>query len=234
MAVVPAPCGSTRAIRSTGFGVGSGSNRPTLPRLIQSDWSCAGPWELDGLDPASLDDHRLVEAVASAVGLRDDARTAALTAELFRRRPREAAALDLAAAVSALIRRALSGDDFDAALRWIEQARPLGDARTAATLDRWRAEILSRAGRPDEALSVYRALIRSDVPVAGAALALDGGETLLDNGYLDQAHSLLVAPPAPLAAAGSSAALESSSTIPDREDKNGMTSSVILHEEPAP
>ena len=56
--------------------------------------------------------------------------------------------LDLAAAVSALVRRALVGDDFDGALRWIDQARPLGDARTTATLDRWRAEILSAPAAP--------------------------------------------------------------------------------------
>jgi tetratricopeptide (TPR) repeat protein len=156
-----------------------------------ADLSCAGPWELDGLGPARLEDHRLVEAVASAVGLRDDARTAALAAELIRRRPREVAALDLAAAVSALIRKALSGDDFDGALGWIEQARPLGDARTTSTLDKWRAEILARAGRPDQALRIYVSLIRSDAPAAGAALALDGGETLLDNNRLEQAHPLL-------------------------------------------
>ncbi len=70
------------------------------------DLSCASPWELDGLDPPSLDDRRLVEAVASAVGLREDSRTASLAAELIRRRPREIASIDLAAAVSALIRRA--------------------------------------------------------------------------------------------------------------------------------
>jgi tetratricopeptide (TPR) repeat protein len=157
-----------------------------------SDLSCASPSELDGLDPASLDDHRLVEAVASAVGLRDDARTATLTAELIRRRPREAAALDLAAAVSSLVRRDYGSGDFDAALRWIDQARPLCDARTTAILDTWRAEILARAGRPDEALTAYRNLIRAESPADGAALALDGAETLLDNGHVDQARSILL------------------------------------------
>ena len=36
---------------------------------------------------------------------------------------------------------------------------------------------------------VYERLITPDA--AGAALALDAGETMLDNGYLDQARALL-------------------------------------------
>jgi tetratricopeptide (TPR) repeat protein len=156
-----------------------------------ADWTCASPWELDRLEPGALDDHRLVEAVASAAGLREDARTAPLTAELLRCRPREIARLDLTPAVSALVRRAMAYDDCDAALLWIDQARPLGDARTVSVLDVWRAEILSRAGRPDAALGAYRALIRPDDPAAGAVMALDAAETLLDNGHLDQARSLL-------------------------------------------
>ncbi|MGP0064664.1 MAG: hypothetical protein ACLQGP_13835 [Isosphaeraceae bacterium] len=155
------------------------------------DASCAAPWELDGLETASLDDHRLIEAVASAVGLHDDARTAALAAELIRRRPPGTDAIDLTAAVSAMVRGALSGDDFDAALRRIDQARPLGKPGTARTLEIWRAEILARAGRPDEALSVYHDLIRSESPAAAAALALDGAETLIDNGHLPEGRGLL-------------------------------------------
>ncbi len=122
-----------------------------------SDLTCTSPWELDRLEPGALDDHRLVEAVSSAAGLREDARTAPLAAELLRRRPREVATLDLAPGVSALVRRSMAVNDCDAALHWIDQARPLSDARTVSILDVWRAEILSRAGRPDAALSAYRA-----------------------------------------------------------------------------
>ena len=157
-----------------------------------ADLSCASPWELDGLDPASLDDHRLVEAVASAVGLRDDSRTASLAAELIRRRPREIASIDLPAAVSALVRRALGADDFDVGPAMDRPGPAPGRfPDDAETLDVWRAEILARAGRPDEALSAFRALIRPEVPAAGAAMALDAAETLLDNGHLAQAESLL-------------------------------------------
>jgi hypothetical protein len=157
-----------------------------------TDLSCASPEELDRLDPSALDDHRLADAVESAAGLRDDVRTARLAAELIRRRPRlhqGAAHVDLTAAVSALVRQAMSHHDFDKALNWIEQARPLGDARTAATLDIWRAEILARASRPEEALRVYLRLIQPDS--AGAAPALDGALTLLDNNHLAQAEVLL-------------------------------------------
>jgi hypothetical protein len=164
---------------------------PENPAAVDpGDLACAGAGELDRLDPAALDGHRLVEAVASAIGLRDDARTARLAAELVRRRPPEVVTLDLAAAVSPLVRQAMSAQDGDTALCWIEQARPMGDARIAAIFDVWRAEILARRGRSNAALRVYHSLIRPDA--AGAALALDAAETLIDNGHLKQARSILI------------------------------------------
>src|SRR5262249_13114287 len=121
-------------------------------------------------------------------GLRDDALTAPLAAELLRR----SVAIPgphLLGAVSSLVRRAMSSGIADEALDWIARARPRADARTAEALDIWRAEILARTGRPDEPLHAYRALTRPDA--SGAATALDGAETLIDNGHLDQARSLL-------------------------------------------
>jgi hypothetical protein len=153
-----------------------------------SDLSCATPWELAALDPKALDDQRLADAVASAAGLRDDAITAPLAGELLRRSV-PFPGPHLLGAVSPLVRRALASQDVGAALDGIDRARPLADERTAGTLDIWRAEILARTGRPDEALNVYRTLIRPDAE--GAATALDGAETLLDNRHLDQARSLL-------------------------------------------
>jgi tetratricopeptide (TPR) repeat protein len=164
---------------------------PIDPTAVDpQDLTCAGPGELDRLDVAALDDAHLIEAVASAAGLRDDARTARLAAELVRRRPLPAGGIDLAAMVVApLVRQAMSRGDCDAALGWIDRVRPAADASTAATLDIWHAEILARIGRADAAMHLYRSLIRPDT--AGAALALDAAETLLDNGHLDQARSLL-------------------------------------------
>ena len=65
----------------------------------------------------------------------------------------------------------------------------MSGGETATTLEVWRAEVFARAGRPDSAMVVYERLITPDA--AGAALALDAGETMLDNGYLDQAKGLL-------------------------------------------
>ena len=156
-----------------------------------SDLSCASGDELDRLDPATLDDARLIEACTSAAGLRDDARTARLAFALFKRRPAALASLDLTAVVSPLVRLAVGRGDYKAALSWLKEARSMTDGNTATTLEIWRAEVFARAGRPDSAMVVYERLITSDV--AGAALALDAGETMLDNGYLDQAKVLLLA-----------------------------------------
>jgi len=155
------------------------------------DLGCAAPDELDRLEPAVLDDLRLLEAVASASGLRDDARTARLASELVERRPGAIPPFELASVVSSLVRQAMSRDDYDGALNWIDRARSMADVKTATTLDVWHAEILARAGRPEAALCVYARLIKPDA--AGAALALDAAETMLDNGHRDQAESLLIA-----------------------------------------
>jgi hypothetical protein len=136
-----------------------------------------------------LDDARLVETIASAVGIRDDARTARLAAELVKRQPRAIPRPDLASVVSPLVRQAIARNDPDAALSWIERARPMGDDETARTLDVWRAEIVARAGRPESALPLYLKLIKPDAK--GAELALDAAQTMIDNDHLEQAKALL-------------------------------------------
>ncbi len=155
-----------------------------------ADLGCASPAELDQLDAAALDDSLLAEAVQSAAGLADDERTARLAAELLGRNPTVMPRVDLAAAVAPLVRRAMSQQRFDSALAWIERARNMADPQTGNKLDIWRAEILTRAGRPESARSIYLDLVTVDA--AGALLALDGAETLIDNGHLDQAESLLI------------------------------------------
>ncbi len=161
---------------------------PAAVAVDPGELSCAAPWELAALDPPSLDDHRLAEAVASASGLLDDAVTAPLAVELLRRSIRIEGA-HLIGAVSPLVRGAMHDADPDAALGWIERARSLADAATASMLDVWRAEILARVGRPEESLRAYRGLIRSDA--SGAVAALDAAETLIDNRHHDQARPLL-------------------------------------------
>ncbi len=163
---------------------------PSEPDSVDpADLSCAAPHELAALDPATLDDRRLVDAVASAVGLLDDAIAAPLATELLRRSiPLPGS--HLVGAVAPLVRRAMAAGDPDAALDWIDRARPLAD-RTPRRLSTSGAPRSSRADRPEEALRAFRALIRSDAK--GGAMALDAAETLIDNRHLDQARPLLEA-----------------------------------------
>lgn len=177
-----------RVRRRLGLGLGLAPADPAAVAVDPGDLSCAAPWELAALDPSSLDDHRLADAVAAASGLLDDAVTVPLAVELLRRSIR-LAGIHLIGAVSPLVRRAMHDADPDAAVDWIERARPLADAATASMLDVWRAEILSRIGCPEESLRIYRGLIRSDA--SGAVAALDAAETLIDNRHHEQARPLL-------------------------------------------
>jgi hypothetical protein len=151
------------------------------------DLGSANAQELDKLELSALDQLQLPEAAASAAGLRDDARTARVAAELVRRRGRAARAADWNPLVSALVREAMRHNDPDTAMNWIEQARPMIDPETSATFDIWRAEILARQGHGRAALEIYQSLIGA----AGAPAALDGALTLLDNGHDDEAARLL-------------------------------------------
>jgi tetratricopeptide (TPR) repeat protein len=163
---------------------------PVDPALVDpNDLTCASPEELDRLSPAALDDVPLAEAAASAAGLRDDERTARFGSALIGRKTRAIPEFDVTGVVSALVRRAMSQGDFNAALSWIEQARPLASAEINQTMDIWRAEILARAGLPEQALAVYLKRIERDAE--GAALALDAAETMFDNNHFDQARTLL-------------------------------------------
>ena len=154
------------------------------------DLGCASAFELDRLDPATIDDARLVEAFTSSAGLRDDARTGRVASELFKRKPIALKTLDLAAVVAPLVRQAINRNDIDGAVSWLKEAISIGDPATAMTLEIWLAEVYARAKRPERAFSTYMRVIKPDA--AGAALALDAGEMMLDNGHLDEAKILLL------------------------------------------
>jgi hypothetical protein len=85
----------------------------------------------------------------------------------------------------------MSRGDHAGALSWINRARPVADQKTAATFDVWRAEIFARTGRPQEALAVYSGLTKPDA--ADPLVALDAALTMLDNGHLEEAETLLIA-----------------------------------------
>ncbi len=113
------------------------------------DLACASGAELDALDLAGLDAPRLVEAVASAAGLRDDRRTERMARALFERlRARDSSEgtliINVHHAVAPGIRRALAEESIERALDVVEQARPFVSAADADTLALWRAQILAR------------------------------------------------------------------------------------------
>jgi tetratricopeptide (TPR) repeat protein len=153
------------------------------------DLGCASPEELDRLDPAALDDLRLIEAFTSAAGLRDDARTSRLAGELLNRRPVALESLDLTSVAAPLVRQAIARGDVEEAVRWLKLARSNSEGETARTLDIWRAEVYARAKRSEQAMDIYESLITPDA--SGAALAIDAGEMMFDNGHFDQARALL-------------------------------------------
>lgn len=153
------------------------------------DLSCASGAELDRLDPTALDDTRLADAFASSDALRNDARTARFAAELVRRGGAALGRLDPPAVVAPLVRQSLEAGDPEAALGWLDRWKDHVPAAQAQTLTVWSAELHARSGRPDAALAAYQSLLGTSD--AGAELALDGAETLLDNGHPEQALPLL-------------------------------------------
>jgi hypothetical protein len=158
--------------------------------LDADDISCMSERELDELDPATLDDRRLADAFTSAAALRDDARTARFAARLARQEPPALNGLDPVAVYAPLIRESLRIGDPEAALGWLTTALTGADEASARTFTIWSAEIHARTGSPAAALRAYHDVLER--PDAEAALALDGAETLLDNGYPDEALPLLL------------------------------------------
>ena len=130
-----------------------------------------------------------MEAFKSAAGLREDDLTTRFAAELVRRKPDQLGRLDLSAVYAPLIRQSMQRGKPQEALDWLEQARSLGPASSRPTFDTWRAEILSRTGRPEEASRIYDELVSSSA--SSPQVALDAAETLLDNGHFDQARDFL-------------------------------------------
>jgi hypothetical protein len=154
------------------------------------DVSCAALLELHDLEPEELDDARLVEVFKSAAGFRDDTLTARFAAALASRDKVPLEKLDLTGLFAPLVRQAMERGNPAEALGWLDRARTLGTEATRQTFDTWRAEILARTGRPEEAARIYEVLVASASPTAHQ-VALDAALTLLDNGYASQARVFL-------------------------------------------
>ena len=118
---------------------------PIYPGAVDPlDLDCASGAELDLLNLAALDDSRLVEALLSSAGLRDDARTSRFSSELLKRRPAALTSLDLPSVVSPLVRQAMSRNDYKSALSWLKEARSMADGDVATTLEVWSRRCSSR------------------------------------------------------------------------------------------
>ena len=124
-----------------------------------ADASCMGERELDGLDPSTLDDHRLADAFRSAAALRDDARTARFAAALARRPAPARDRLDPAAVFAPLVRESLRTGDPEEALAWLTTAMTGADGPRVRVFTVWSAEIHARSGRPEAALRAYQELL---------------------------------------------------------------------------
>src|SRR5262249_1140288 len=135
----------------------------------------------------------LADAFLASASFLDDACTTRFAAELARREPSSMSRLDLEAVFAPLVREALRDGDPGQALGHLDRARELArddlERRTFAT---WSAEVLARSGRPDLALETYQSLLAVLEPVAAATVALDGAETLIDNGATEPARALLI------------------------------------------
>ena len=104
-------------------------------------------------------------------------------------RPIALKSLDLSEVVAPLVRQAIARNDIDGAVS-DSKKRERSATRPLQQLWRFGSPRSMRAGRPDQALETYMRLIKSDA--AGAALALDAGEMMLDNGHRDEAKVLLL------------------------------------------
>lgn len=157
--------------------------------LDAADFTCASDEELDGLDVATLGDRQLADALDSAAGLRDDRRTARFAAEIARRGSDALAHSDPQAVFAPLVRVSLKHEGPDRALEWLDRALETLPGPFARTFMTWKAEVQTRAGRPDEALATYRDLLAR--PGSTAAETLASAETLLSHELPDQAGALL-------------------------------------------
>ena len=167
--------------------------------IDEADPSSMSGDDLDRLDPAALGDHALADAFRSASALGDDARTARFADRAGREGfgPPALTRLDLLRRVRpARPSRARRGPPRRGAPADRRGDRDRPRAKYRGGRDRAASSDLARRHpRPDESSPTtprptYRRLL--DHSAAAAAVALDGAETLLDNGHDEQGRRLAV------------------------------------------
>ena len=141
---------------------------------------------LQGLEPADLDPYRLIEAFRSAEGLRDDALAARFGREALDRAADMLDRHDARAILATRTRFELHRGAPEIAVFELGAAETLAAGACRATFRRWRAEVLARTDRGDDAADVYNQMLAetSDAP---AEIALDAALTFQDNGRPDLA-----------------------------------------------
>lgn len=157
------------------------------------DPACMSEDELDRLALDQLSLPSLAEAYLSAAAMANDERTARFATFVVNTPDMESSRVLNPDLFAVLVREALRVDNPEAALQWLERARPTQDGRDRQTYDIWKAEIHSRTGDPDAALAQYQALCGDLESEAGldTAQILDAAEDLLVNGHGEHAGPLL-------------------------------------------
>ena len=151
-----------------------------------ADLACAPAAVLETLDAAALDPHRLVEAFRSADGLRDDALAARFGREAIDRAEDLLDRDDARAILANLTRLELRRGTPQTAVDELAVAEALAGGDCRATFRQWRAEILARIDRGDEAAVIYEQML-DDADDAPEETALDAALTFVDNGRPDLA-----------------------------------------------
>jgi tetratricopeptide (TPR) repeat protein len=111
---------------------------PRVPESLDpDDYACMSPAELGGLDPAVLDEPRLLEATRSARGLFDFGQAARFAAAIVDRDPTALVRVEPPWLVRVLAEGALAGPDPDPVVArvWIERAIELAAAPGSGTTE---------------------------------------------------------------------------------------------------
>lgn len=160
--------------------------------LDADDVTCMSGEELDRIGAEAMDVHRLTDALHSAAGLRDDARITRFARAWLAKRPGTIDGPEWESFVAAMVREALRESGPTDALEVLRTAGSVAsDRQTQGVFQVWSAELLAREGHATEALNRFQIALSDFPPHQAASVAIDGAETLLENGHPREAVALL-------------------------------------------